>query len=65
MGNIINDLVQKTTQALAERATTTESRAWQQDYEQAEINQFAEKCSPQKPPVNLNHINIEDWKDED
>ena len=60
---IINHLVNLTKKALAERETTSESWAWQQDYEQADINQFTEKCSPQKSKLNLNHINIEDLED--
>ena len=64
---ILQDLIELTKKALADQESMTESQAWQQDYEAAEINQFAEKCSPQKPLVNLNHINIEieDWEDED
>lgn len=62
---ILKDLIELTKQALTDNASMRESQAWQQDYEQAEINQFAESCLPQKPPLNLNHINIEDWEDED
>lgn len=62
---ILKDLIELTKQALTNNATMRESQAWLQDYEQAEINQFAENCLPQKPSLNLNHINIEDWEDDD
>lgn len=62
---ILSDLIELTKQALVDNASMRETQAWQQDYEAAEINQFAESCLPQKSPLNLNHINIEDWEDED
>lgn len=64
MGERINRIIAKQAEIRERINSMTEQRIWQEDYESAEINQFAESCLPKRPPINLNHINIE-WEDEE
>lgn len=63
MGERINRIIAKQAEIRERMAALPEQQAWNQDYESAEVTRFAEKCLPQKPPLNLNHINIE-WEEE-
>lgn len=65
MGERINRIIANQQRIQELISSMPEQRIWQEDYESAEITQFAESCLPQRPPLNLNHINIEDWEDED
>ena len=65
MGERLKRIIAKQAELRERLAAMTEQQIWQDDYDSAEISQFAESCLPQKPLVNLNHINIEDWEDED
>ncbi len=64
MGERLKRIIAKQEQIREEMQGISENQAWQQDYESAEINQFAESCLPQRPLVNLNHINIE-WESDE
>lgn len=64
MGERIDRIIAKQSEIRERLAGLPEQRAWMEDYESAEITQFAESCLPEKPPLNLNHINIE-WENED
>ncbi len=64
MGERINRIIAKQAEIQERLSSMSEQRIWQEDYESAEITQFAESCLPQRPPINLNHINIE-WEDEE
>ena len=64
MGERLKKIIAKQKEIQERISSMPEQRIWQEDYEAAEINQFAESCLPQRPLVNLNHINIE-WDDED
>lgn len=64
MGERIQRIIAKQRDIQERLAQLPEPQAWQQDYAAAEDRLFAEKCLPQKPAINLNHINIE-WEDEE
>lgn len=64
MGERLNKIIAKQKEIQERIASLPEPRAWMEDYESAEVAHFAEKCLPQKPPLNLNHINIE-WEGEE
>lgn len=64
MGERINRIIAKQAEIRERINSMSEQQCWQEDHEAAEITQFAESCLPQRPAINLNHINIE-WEDED